>query len=153
MENLFDNYELRVAEKNDVGSLISTYNNTSSTKTTTNQKLENLAIDAEGTQPARSVLPAMLGVGTVLLATFIWIVCTVSLVLNIIRKNVGKAVFSGVAYIIPLIDIGLVTIGSAFEIVPLMLVAFIIQIITFIIVFIFCFSKNKNAVNQQNNVQ
>lgn len=101
------------------------------------------------TTPARAIAPSMLGLGTMILTTFIWIVCTVSLILNITRKNTGKAIFSGIAYIIPIVNIALVTIGSAFEILPLLVIALIFQIITLIIVFIFCFSKNKNITNNQ----
>lgn len=107
----------------------------------------------ELTTPAQSVIPSMLWLGTVLTSFVIWIVCIISLVLNIVRKNTGKAIFSGVAFIIPIIDIILATMGRSTETYFITIFAFLVQLLTLIILFIFCFSKNKNVVNQTNNVQ
>lgn len=103
--------------------------------------------------PAQSVIPSMLWLGTILTSFVIWIVCIISLVLNIIRKNTGKAIFSGIAFIIPIIDIILATMGRATETSLVTIFAFLIQMIVLIIVFIFCFSKNKNVTNQSNKQQ
>lgn len=91
-------------------------------------------------------------IGTILLSFVIWTICTVSLILNCIRKNVGKAIFSGIGLIVPLLSIFISTIGRVLvqseELVSigmfLVILAIIIEIVVGIIAFIFCFSKNKN---------
>lgn len=90
--------------------------------------------------------------GTILLSFVIWIICTVSLILNCVRKNVGKAIFSGIGLIVPLLSIFISTLGRVFvqgeELVGigmfLVILAIIIEIVVGIMAFIFCFSKNKN---------
>ena len=103
---------------------------------------------------------------TILTSFVVWIVCIVSLILNITKKNTGKAIVSGIGIIVPIATIFLTTIGRAllstddeinFGIIPL-ICGVVLQIIFIIIPFIFCFSKNKNVninnVNVNNgNVQ
>ena len=102
---------------------------------------------------------------TILSSFIVWIVCIVSLILNIIKKNTGKAIVSGIGLVIPIATIFFVTLGRAllsiddeinFGIVPIVF-GVILQIIFIIMPFIFCFSKNKNVsqkVNENNeNIQ
>lgn len=94
----------------------------------------------------------LMWIGTILLSFVIWIICTVSLILNCVRKNVGKAIFSGIGLIVPLLSIFISTLGRVFvqgeELVGigmfLVILAIIIEIVVGIMAFIFCFSKNKN---------
>ncbi len=85
-----------------------------------------------------------------LFSIVIWITCIVSLVLNCIRKNVGKAVFSGVGLIVPFIAMFFYSLGKMeYAInedgisVAIFLLALILEVIVEILAFIFCFSKSK----------
>ena len=89
----------------------------------------------------------------------VWVDCIVSLILNIMKKNKGKAIVSGIGIIVPIVTIFLTTLGRFllstddemnFGIIPLVC-GVVLQIIFIIIPFIFCFSKNKN-VNKNVNV-
>lgn len=96
---------------------------------------------------------------TILLSFVVWIMCTVSLILNIVRKNVGKAIFSGVGLILPLIAIFIASMGKSIQEINegensigliITIFALIVQIVVEIVAFIFCFSKNKNKDVQTN---
>ncbi len=96
----------------------------------------------------------MMWASTIILSFVVWIVCIISLVLNIVRKNVGKAVFSGIGLLIPIIAIFMSSTGRILSMSGMALgsiisyAALLIEIITLILSFIFCFSKNKKEVNQ-----
>lgn len=149
MEEIFDNYEVKMAARNSTEDIISGLE----TKADVNQVLVPPIEGEDLKTPAQSVIPSMLWFGTVLTSFVIWTICIVSLVLNIVRKNTGKAVFSGIAFVIPIIDIILATMGRAAEAVFITIFAFFVQLVTLIVLFIFCFSKNKNVTNNKNNVQ
>jgi len=94
---------------------------------------------------------------TILTSFVVWTVCIVSLILNIMRKNTGKAIVSGIGIMVPMASIFLTTLGRfllspddeiIFGIIPL-ICGVVLQIIFIIMPFIFCFSKNKN-VNANN---
>lgn len=91
--------------------------------------------------------------GTIVFSFVVWITCIVSLILNIVRKNVGKAVFSGVGLILPLVSIFIATMGRTIQEINegensigmfLAIFALIMQVVVEILAFIFCFSKKKN---------
>ena len=102
---------------------------------------------------ANNALCNWMWAGTILLSFIVWIVCIISLILNIVRKNVGKAVFSGVGLVLPILAIFIATLGRVISSTIVIGIAILIQIITIILSFIFCFSKNKKAVTQQNYAQ
>lgn len=98
---------------------------------------------------------------TILTSFVVWLVCIVSLILNITKKNTGKAIVSGIGIIVPIATIFLTTLGRFllstdeeinFGIIPL-ICGVVLQIIFIIIPFIFCFSKNKNVNVNNVNVQ
>lgn len=90
---------------------------------------------------------------TMYISYLVWIVCIISLVLNCTRRNIGKAIFAGVGLVVPIVSIIISTLGKGLsfrgeytkEI--LLILALVMQIVTLIIAFIFCFSKNRK-INQ-----
>ena len=51
----------------------------------------------------QSKTTSFMWIGTIILSFFIWIICIISLILNCVRKNVGKAIFSGIGIAVPII--------------------------------------------------
>ncbi|MBP3707461.1 MAG: hypothetical protein J6J36_02485 [Clostridia bacterium] len=85
-----------------------------------------------------------------LASVILGVICLVSLVLNCIRKNTGKAIFSGIGLIVPIISIVLSNIGQVLYTIEenmigfvLAIFAVILEIIFGILALIFCFSKRK----------
>lgn len=81
----------------------------------------------------------------------IWIICIISLILNCVRKNIGKAVFSGVGLIAPPISILIYSLAKTmYDItengmsICIFALAFMLEVVVGILAFIFCFSKNKS---------
>lgn len=81
----------------------------------------------------------------------IWITCIVSLILNCVRKNIGKAIFSGVGLIVPLISTVIYsieklmyTINEDGMSVCIFALALILEVVVEILALVFCFSKNKS---------
>ena len=100
----------------------------------------------------QSTITNFMWMGTILLSFIIWIICAISLILNCVKRNVGKAIFSGIGIAIPLISCFISGIGKTFvEIednlvgvgVFLCILAIILELVFGIISFIFCFSKDK----------
>lgn len=90
--------------------------------------------------------------GTILISFLVWTTCIVSLILNCVKKNVGKAVFAGVSLVVPIIAIVISTLGrSMYQLedegigAVLVTIALILQIVVEILAFIFCFSKKKGV--------
>ena len=92
--------------------------------------------------------------GTILIAFLVWIICIFSLILNCVRKNAGKAIFSGISIGVPIISIVISSVsrvfiqnggvGIAASINTLLCIfAIMLEIIVGIISFVFCFSKDK----------
>lgn len=80
---------------------------------------------------------------------FIWITCIVSLILNCVRKNIGKAIFSGVGLIVPLISTFIYSLGKTMYAINedgmsvcIFALALILEVVVEILALIFCFSKN-----------
>lgn len=78
------------------------------------------------------------------------IICVISLILNCIRRNIGKAVFSGIGIIIPIIshfllmsEATLYNINGKIANSIIFFVTFILEILVGILSVIFCFSKLK----------
>ena len=59
----------------------------------------------------QSKTTSFMWIGTIILSFFIWIICIISLILNCVRKNVGKAIFSGIGIAVPIISMIISTIG------------------------------------------
>ena len=92
--------------------------------------------------------------GTILIAFLVSIICIFSLILNCVRKNAGKAIFSGISIGVPIISIVISSVsrvfiqnggvGIAASINTLLCIfAIMLEIIVGIISFVFCFSKDK----------
>ncbi|MBP3708636.1 MAG: hypothetical protein J6J36_08605 [Clostridia bacterium] len=89
--------------------------------------------------------------GTIILAFVVWIVCLISLIMNIVKKNVGKAIFSGIGLIVPIISIFVSTMGrTMFQLeengisLAIVIFALLLELVFTILSFVFCFSKDKN---------
>lgn len=89
--------------------------------------------------------------GTIMLTFVVWLVCLISLILNIVKKNVGKAIFSGIGLIVPIISVFVSTLGrTLYEIeesgigFAIVIFALMLELVFLIMSFVFCFSKNKN---------
>ena len=99
----------------------------------------------------QSTITNFMWMGTILLSFIIWIICVISLILNCVRKNVGKAIFSGIGIAVPIISMIISTIGRTLVLVEeetelgmfLGILAIVLEIIVGIISFIFLFSKDK----------
>lgn len=154
--NSIDNFEVTINNedcikiaKKDASSVMSPANKSDSNRVGVNTVPIINAIDE---QPATTIwngINSFMWVGTILISFVIWITCIVSLVLNCTRKNVGKAVFSGIGLIVPFITITISSIGrSIFEMeesgigIVLVILALIVQLVVGIMAFIFCFSKS-----------
>lgn len=103
----------------------------------------------------QSTTTNFLWIGTILISFVIWIICIISLILNCVRKSAGKAIFSGIGLIVPLISIFLSTLGKGLVDINddgtgigmfLSIFALVIEVVVGIITFIFCFSKSKNKI-------
>ena len=102
----------------------------------------------------RSKTTSFMWIGTIILSFFIWIICIISLILNCVRKNVGKAIFSGIGIAVPIISMIISTIGRTLVLVEeetelgmfLGILAIVLEIIVGIISFIFLFSKDKRKM-------
>lgn len=84
------------------------------------------------------------------LSLVIWITCIISLILNCVRKNIGKAVFSGVGLIVPLISIFIYSLAKTMYAINengtsicIFALAFILEVVVEILALLFCFSKKK----------
>ena len=97
----------------------------------------------------------MSGTITILISILILIICIISLILNCVKKNTGKAIFSGIGIIVPIISMAISTVSSLFiqgagragiaTTINMLLYIFaiILELVFGIISFIFCFSKDK----------
>ena len=98
----------------------------------------------------QSKTTSFMWIGTIILSFFIWIICIISLILNCVRKNVGKAIFSGIGIAVPIISMIISTIGRTLVLVEeeteLGMLAIVLEIIVGIISFIFLFSKDKRKM-------
>jgi len=88
----------------------------------------------------------------------VWAVCIVALILNITKKNVGKAIFAGIGLIMPIITTILISAGRMVIQVEeklsagiiIVVIGAIIQAAFIIVPFIFWFSKDKRKINNDN---
>lgn len=145
MNEFMNNYEVKLAKTNASDVVSSAIKNDA----------ETIAYEMEY-EPA--VMPVINAVwfGTIMTAFIVWIVCIISLILNVTRRNNGKAIFSGIGILAPIICIFMATLGRVLALTELRTVAglvmvgtaAIIQVIFIIVPFIFCFSKNKNKENK-----
>ena len=102
----------------------------------------------------QSKTTSFMWIGTIILSFFIWIICIISLILNCVRKNVGKAIFSGIGIAVPIISMIISTIGRTLVLVEeetelgmfLGILAIVLEIIVGIISFIFLFSKDNRKM-------
>lgn len=81
----------------------------------------------------------------------IWITCIISLILNCVRKNIGKAVLSGVGLIVPLISIFIYSLAKTMYAINengmsifIFALALMLEVMVEILALVFCFSKNKS---------
>ena len=102
----------------------------------------------------QSVSTNLMWMGIILLSIIIWVICIISLILNCVRKNVGKAIFSGIGIAVPIISMIISTIGRTLVLVEeetelgmfLCILAMVLEIVVGIISFIFLFSKDKRKM-------
>ena len=102
----------------------------------------------------QSKTTSFMWIGTILLSFIIWAICIISLILNCVRKNVGKAIFSGIGIAVPIVSMIISTIGRTLVLVEeetelgmfLGILAIVLEIIVGIISFIFLFSKDKRKM-------
>ena len=102
----------------------------------------------------QSKTTSFMWIGTIVLSFLIWIICIISLILNCVRKNVGKAIFSGIGIAVPIISMIISTIGHTLVLVEeetelgmfLCILAMVLEIVVGIISFIFLFSKDKRKM-------
>ena len=102
----------------------------------------------------QSKTTSFMWIGTILLSIIIWVICIISLILNCVRKNVGKAVFSGIGIAIPIVSMIISTIGRTLVLdeeetelgMFLCILAIVLEIVVGIISFIFLFSKDKRKM-------
>lgn len=124
--------------------------NIESSKTSTIEKDVGYDVD----YIVQSKTTSFMWIGTIILSFFIWIICIISLILNCVRKNVGKAIFSGIGIAVPIISMIISTIGRTLVLVEeetelgmfLGILAIVLEIIVGIISFIFLFSKDKRKM-------
>lgn len=97
--------------------------------------------------------------GTIMLTFVVWLVCVISLILNIVKKNVGKAIFSGIGFIVSIISVFVSTFGrTLYEIeesgigLAIVIFAVVLELVFLIMSFVFCFSKNKNKQQNSQNI-
>ena len=102
----------------------------------------------------QSKTTSFMWIGTIVLSFLIWIICIISLILNCVRKNVGKAIFSGIGIAVPIISMIISTMGNSLVQIEeeiglgmfLCILAMILEIVVGIISFIFLFSKDKRKM-------
>ena len=124
--------------------------NIESSKTSTIEK--DVGYDDDNIVQSKTT--SFMWIGTIILSFFIWIICIISLILNCVRKNVGKAIFSGIGIAVPIISMIISTIGRTLVLVEeetelgmfLGILAIVLEIIVGIISFIFLFSKDKRKM-------
>lgn len=161
--NSINNFEVTINNdgyvniaKKDVTSVISPVEESNSNRIRETKPIIG-GVDDECTEMAETWYSAnnFMWLGTILISFVIWITCIVSLVLNCTRKNVGKAVFSGIGLIVPFIAIIISSVGrTIYEIEEsgmgtlLVILALVLQLVVEIMAFIFCFSKKKKENNK-----
>ena len=100
----------------------------------------------------QSVSTNLMWMGIILLSIIIWVICIISLILNCVRKNVGKAIFSGIGIAVPIVSMIISTIGHTLVLIEsetamfLCILAMVLEIVVGIISFIFLFSKDKRKM-------
>ena len=100
----------------------------------------------------QSKTTSFMWIGTILLSFIIWAICIISLILNCVRKNVGKAIFSGIGIAVPIVSMIISTIGHTLVLIEsetamfLCILAMVLEIVVGIISFIFLFSKDKRKM-------
>jgi len=102
----------------------------------------------------QSKTTSFMWIGTILLSFIIWAICIISLILNCVRKNVGKAIFSGIGIAVPIVSMIISTMGNSLVQIEeeiglgmfLCILAMILEIVVGIISFIFLFSKDKRKM-------
>lgn len=88
----------------------------------------------------------------------VWIICIIAIILNFLRKNIGKAVFSIIGFIIPFISLIITSLEKLSYTanrntisVVIFAIMVIVEIVFGIMSFIFCFSKsNSNSKKAPN---
>lgn len=169
MENLefksVNNFEVDISN-NITGDyeISATSNDVLKSLNTTNESSASSLIEIKTEIQEPSVLYKVASISwlcTTIMAYIIITTAIVSLTLNIVRKNAGKAIFSGVSFIIPIIAMIIASFGRTlhglnadeiYEFTPYLIIpimAFIVDIVVEIILFIFCFSKNKNKTPKE----
>lgn len=156
MENLefesINNFRIAIQSEESVTKPITPANTSTSYKNNTVNSNYN-STSYSNTYNNKNTTNSVMWIGTVLISFVIWITCVISLILNCVRKNVGKAVFSGIGLVIPILSIFISTIGKTFVELEdgmegigmfLAILAIVIEVVVEIIAFIFCFSKSKN---------
>ena len=96
----------------------------------------------------------MSGTITILISILILIICIISLILNCVKKNTGKAIFSGIGIAVPIVSMIISTMGNSLVQIEeeiglgmfLCILAMILEIVVGIISFIFLFSKDKRKM-------
>lgn len=134
-------------------------NNTSKNTTTSGHSTVTDEVSSKSTSKSDdydytvgTTISSFMFLSSVVLAIIVWIVCVISLVLNIVRKNVGKAIFSGVGLVLPFISMIIASVGRNIDLYNesfgigsiLSIIAVLLEIVTIVLSFIFCFSKRKN---------
>lgn len=102
----------------------------------------------------QSKTTSFMWIGTILLSFIIWAICIISLILNCVRKNVGKAIFSGIGIAVPIVSMIISTMGNSLVQIEeetglgmfLCILAIVLEIVVGIISFIFLFSKDKRKM-------
>ena len=102
----------------------------------------------------QSKTTSFMWIGTILLSIIIWVICIISLILNCVRKNVGKAIFSGIGIAVPIVSMIISTMGNSLVQIEeetglgmfLCILAIVLEIVVGIISFIFLFSKDKRKM-------
>ena len=102
----------------------------------------------------QSKTTSFMWIGTILLSFIIWAICIISLILNCVRKNVGKAIFSGIGIAVPIVSMIISTMGNSLVQIEeetglgmfLCILAIVLEFVVGIISFIFLFSKDKRKM-------
>ena len=111
---------------------------------------EDVGYDNDDDYIVQSKTTSFMWIGTILLSFIIWAICIISLILNCVRKNVGKAIFSGIGIVVPIVSMIISTIGHSLVQVEeetglgmfLCIIALVLEIVVGIMSFIFLFSKD-----------
>lgn len=115
---------------------------------------EDVGYDNDDDYIVQSKTTSFMWIGTILLSFIIWAICIISLILNCVRKNVGKAIFSGIGIVVPIVSMIISTIGHSLVQVEeetglgmfLCIIALVLEIVVGIMSFIFLFSKDKRKM-------